>query len=271
MEELKEQLKETTANKDQVTAMKSIIDHPERILLIDDEFSFDNDICMTSCDGRCCIESNIVRVTPIDIDWMMKSPCVKKLNVSRVQLVNDTIDVFPGSISLIPMGVIRCKMMKNMKACPFIGIAHKLFVSKSGIDEKFGGMCSLGQKFKPTICMLYPLGRVTIKHTDTNTEDTWFFTQSCMATEKSSKKIKVRDFIDGYVEKNKESSYYFEEMIKIIDTIKNQVKNDVIVHDVMMTFCAFMFDADAETRIKVDKIKEILPKMLQMAKKAPND
>jgi hypothetical protein len=61
-------------NKDMYNTLKKMIDNPRLLLDNDDEFSYDDTACLSRCNGSCCTDVDMIRVTPVDIDNMMESP-----------------------------------------------------------------------------------------------------------------------------------------------------------------------------------------------------
>lgn len=145
-------------NQDFQALVKQASEHPECIMDENDFFNFDNDACLKRCNGWCCSYTEIIRVSPVDVDTMLESSAFK--GQERENFVLKNLNIFPGGESLIPMATIKfIEINKNLKICPFS--VH--FISRDGKKTiSIKGSCILGQQNKPGICSLFPLGRMKL-------------------------------------------------------------------------------------------------------------
>ncbi len=237
LSEMKDKLGEN--NKDIINTINEVLKDPyERIKDINDEFPFDNNICITKCDGRCCLEAHPIRITPIDVDWMMKSDFVKKQKLTRKEFVERYLDIYIGPNSGIPIAIINA--YKDI-ICPFLGYHSS--------DNHTGLICQLGQEYKPTICMLFPLGRFTI--IDDNKEMI-FTLMECPATE-TNHMVKIKDHIGNYIEKSNINIEYVSKMIKLRDIMCSKY-NKEFIEIVMNFFMKYFYIEDGDTS---DKLKSL--------------
>ena len=92
--------------------------------------------------GKCCKNQNTILFSPWDIFKI-----AKKIGKSPFSVIRDYTEVYIGPQSRIP--VVHLLMQGKKNACPFL------------TEE---GRCSIHDA-KPTVCALYPLGRVVTSET----------------------------------------------------------------------------------------------------------
>lgn len=243
-------------NPDYKRFAKDIIANPKGLLDENDSFNFDNSCCTTKCDGHCCNVVDIVRISPVDVDNIMKSGCFKMQ--TRESVVKKTLDVFLGYTSKIPMATIRFLTLPgtSIKLCPFsIIIAHQ---DPRQSETNFNGICMLGQANKPTICMLYPLGRMKEDNTasmNSALDSEWiYFSMQCEGT-KTSKQVKIKDFIGNINEKNAINDDYIKTMDVFIEKLKENGSDDKGINDMMLRMASIFYYVDESTQSKLEKTK----------------
>ncbi|MFX1259320.1 MAG: hypothetical protein ACFFAN_15805 [Promethearchaeota archaeon] len=249
------------SNPDLKRTLELTIKDPSRLIDENDSFNFDNNICITRCDGHCCFDIDLVRVSPIDVEYMLKSPFFK--DFSRKQIVEQYIDLFLGGESLIPMAIVRMNEVDGINICPFIAIAKKIEIKNSEIKDKgIGGICLLRQKYKPTICLLYPLGRIHTVNPTTNNKSIAFIVQDCEGT-KTDKKVCVRNHIADYIEKSKINDNYVREMSKIVDRLKNTFHQQETIRLILIKFLFYLYFGENELHLKLNTIIEATDKLIR--------
>jgi len=102
-----------------------------KILKSKDRFQFS-----CSCCGNCCRNREDILLSTYDIIRICK-----ELNISVKQLIDKYGELYIGHTSKLPL--IRLKPQGIYRSCPFL----------------FNNKCLI-QKCKPSVCALYPLGRV---------------------------------------------------------------------------------------------------------------
>jgi len=262
---IKEFAAKPTGIKDYDLTLKYAAKHPDAIHGIDEDFTFDNDICVTICNGRCCTGNIDILITPPEIDAMLKMPALKDVN--RQTFIKQNFDVFLGLNSNIPISTIKFTGDKGHKQCPFLLIGDKFLVAVTKTGEVIDvarskqGLCAFSRRYKPIICRLFPLGRIgTFKPGGTAEmidENTIFVCNSCPATS-TDKKHNIRKFIEGYNELTLKKWKYVSEMTTIVDDIKKVVHDEGSFERMMNLFLIILFYADGETDDKVTKIKETI-------------
>ncbi len=105
--------KKIEGDSDLVEVISSLIQNPMRILDVDDFFNFNDDICLTKCDENCCIGTSLVRISPIDVDYMMQSPFLK--GKTREQVINNYLVVFAGRDISCYRNVLQLERAKEYK------------------------------------------------------------------------------------------------------------------------------------------------------------
>ena len=217
------QLKGNGTDDDIVEMFMKMLDEPERLLQIDDEFHFDNSICTTKCDGNCCSGDKIIRLTPIDMDHL-----VKGMSFLSRETILKNVDIFLGHESMIPMATIRfVQVSKKLSICPFCAVRVD---ARNRAKMKINGICLAGQKNKPPACFWFPLGRMAAFDKDDGKprdEDSSFFIQSCPAT-KTDKKISIRAFVDQYKDRANDIGMYIMKMERLIERAKKKLPDQVI-------------------------------------------
>lgn len=251
-------------NKDFEELVKGMANNPEKILDEDDSFHFDNNICTSSCDGHCCMGTDIVRVSPTDVDYMMKSPFLKGKDRSIV--VKECLDIFLGHQSRAPMAKIKFVTAPGtkLKLCPFSAILLKASGKKI---EKFNNFCLLGQEYKPAICMLFPLGRTKSFNEIKQTSSEWiYFSMGCPGT-KTNKEVKIKDFLSNLDQKTKENDEYIKFMMNLIKEMDEKVQHKESVNNVLWMICQILYLSDKPMNEKMEEIRngvELSFKMMNM-------
>jgi len=244
--------------------LKRIVASPKDLLDESDAFSFDNDACLTRCNGHCCSGTDLIRITPVDVDYIMKSGLMK--GQTRAQVVKKTLDVFLGGTSRIPMATIRFLYLPGtpLRVCPFSSMIVKFFGGKNELK----GICALGQKNKPTICMLFPLGRLKLDMDENKEQQApidamnkiidskWiYFSMNCDGT-KTAKKVLVKDFVGNIDEKNAINEAYTKTMSTIIEKLRAE-GNEGKIDEIMKTMMMIFFYGEETTEEKLAKLKEM--------------
>lgn len=114
------------------------------LLGLDSEFRFKCRRC-----GKCCKDQNTILLNPRDIFNIGK-----KLGKSMSAVIGDYAEVYIGQDSRVPVVHLLPKGPKN--TCPLL------------VD----GRCSV-HDCKPTVCALYPLGRVLVAPTPGEPSEPW--------------------------------------------------------------------------------------------------
>lgn len=113
---------------------KALVENFEKLKIgLDDTFKFH----CTEC-GKCCKHRSDILLTARDVYNMSK-----ELNISIKELISKYCDVYLGEDSHIP--IVRILPRGNVERCPFLK-SNKCLIHKA----------------KPTICAMFPIGRVLI-------------------------------------------------------------------------------------------------------------
>jgi hypothetical protein len=244
----------------------NIIKNPSMLRDDDDYLAFDKDACTTRCNGKCCTGIDLVRVSPVDIDHVMRSDAVAGLKRSAV--VTACFDIALGAVSKLPLATIHFLTTRDgIKLCPFMAITAGTRSSIGGMigsikQTSARGICILGQTKKPAVCMLFPLGN--FKHPD---RDAWMYFQAtgCPGTE-TTKKIKVRDVTRPYIARAEKNARYQSAMLAMIDVARKELKDDLAVDRFLGNVSFILFMEDGETMDKIDRINAVLPELLACSK-----
>lgn len=233
--------------------IKRAVEIPERIYDIEDSFHFDKNICMDECGGLCCLMTDMVRVTPIDVDYMMKSPFAKKMELSRSEFVNTYLDTFLGHDSLIPIAVIKMKEMHLVNKitgkrevfyiCPFLDI-----------NPNRREICGLGHVFKPSSCGFYPLGRI-INHDKNEEIEAFILVRDCLAT-KTTREVAVRDHISNRAYRNELFKMYIMTLREFIQEKKETMSEQEITETMTEVGRRFFFEQTPSTGVKLKKLRK---------------
>lgn len=265
-------------NKDFRDLVEKAVRQPYRIMDENDEFCFNPDKCVTDCDGRCCMVIDMVRVTPVDVDYMMNSPVIQKTGMTRKEMVEKTLDVMLGHVSRVPLSVIRMVSFNKpevgqLRLCPFMRVVQKISVDlgKNGIkleDSGRGGVCMLGQEYKPTICMLYPLGRFTSIHMDDDEDvDTIYVRLDCEGT-KTAKKTNVKEWIGDYEEKDDINKRYINVMSTLINRLNDEVGDPRFTDFIMQKMAALFYYQEGDTKSKLNTVEHTMNELITIGKQA---
>lgn len=253
------------------SALEDAAEHPERIYDEDDSFNFDGKICARKCNGYCCSIVEMVRVSPVDVDYIMKSKALK--SITRSEFVDEFLDVFLGRDSLIPMAILRFQPINpedpySQKVCPLMEFVEWTDVDEFGIkkEKKVKGLCVIGQTKKPTICMLYPLGRM-ITGKDANTlnldEKDWiFFSKECPAT-RTNVKVRIKDWVRVYKVKSIRDLTYRNEIFQMIKMLKEKLGEDS-VRGILYILLNKLYYIDGKTSDKMKDFKIMVPRLIEM-------
>lgn len=103
----------------------------ELIIGLDDTFKFHCDMC-----GKCCINREDIILNSKDLFNISK-----ELGLKPIDVINQYCDTYIGEDSRFP--IVRLQPKGSIKRCPFLK----------------NHQCSI-HKVKPTVCALFPLGRV---------------------------------------------------------------------------------------------------------------
>jgi hypothetical protein len=219
---------------------------------------------------------DMVRVSPVDVDYMMKSPAVIQSGKARKEVVEETLDVMLGHASRVPMAIIRMLTLKKpgvdpLCLCPFMNVVQKISVDMNVEGSNFedsgmGGVCVLGQKYKPTICMLYPLGRFTsVKLDEHEVVDTMYVRLDCEGT-KTAKKMKVRDWVGDYDEKDQINKRYIETMTTLVHRMNEEVNEPEFRDFIMQKMGGLFYYEEGDTNTKLDTIENTMDELIQVGK-----
>lgn len=105
----------------------------------DESFQFHCDCC-----GKCCINREDILLNPFDVYRMAKA-----LNITAQEVAENYCDVYLGDTSKLP--ILRLRPRGSIKRCPFLENRR----------------CSINDA-KPTVCALFPLGRMVRKSKSNN-------------------------------------------------------------------------------------------------------
>ena len=254
-------------NKDFKELLQSMVNNPAKVLTIDDEINFDNEICLTLCNGKCCSNVHLVRISPVEVDAILESDGYK--SVDQFQFVKDNFRIFLGQESLIPMATIKFRKRGKTTTCPFLrevkkeayGIDNEARVRRLYVGTQ--GLCSIQQDKKPIVCMLFPLGRVDIPKENT----ALFYCRDCPGTH-TAKKIKIRDIAGGYEELHRKREEYHEAMQTIIKDLRS-VLSDQILKEVLHTIMLVLFLGDGTTQEKMKEIRTTATNVLRRIEELP--
>ena len=100
---------------------------------MDDKFEFSCNGC-----GKCCRNREDILLTPLDLFKIAKF-----LNKPIKDVMGDYCEFYEGQTSKVP--VVRIKPKTYQKTCPFLKQSR----------------CQLHPTFKPAVCAIFPLGRMT--------------------------------------------------------------------------------------------------------------
>lgn len=118
---------------EKLTGDKSIEDFEKRLLSLDSEFNFKCRKC-----GKCCVHQNSILLNTRDIFRI-----AQKLGKTMTGVIDEYAEVYIAQNSNIP--IVHLLPRGKKEECPFL-------------QDK---LCSI-QDCKPTVCALFPLGRVFI-------------------------------------------------------------------------------------------------------------
>ena len=120
--------------REQLEQAKSPEEMEEYMLDLDSEFRFKCRRC-----GKCCKNQDTILFNARDIYNI-----AKKLGKTTMQVIEECAEVYIGNSSRLPM--VHMVPVGRQRRCPLL------------LDD---GRCSV-HDCKPTVCALYPLGRVAI-------------------------------------------------------------------------------------------------------------
>jgi hypothetical protein len=262
-------------NRDWKAVLEETVRNPLRLLDLDDEFPFDSTKCITECGGRCCFRTRVVRVGPVDADYLAKSPSLE--GMGREEIVDRFFSIFLGgtggsreeeSASLLPMGVLKRIEVVGHYICPFIDlkIRKKYRENADPFLGGVGGICKLGQGYKPAICMLYPLGRLETavepgddererEEEDQDFEEPFFvlITDDCAAV-KTAKRISVRDFTAAYRRRKEDSDLWRKGVTREIVRLRRAVGFQR-AKEIMTGFLDYFFKSSDSMREKLERVR----------------
>lgn len=117
-----------------------------------------------TCCGACCRNREDILLNAFDITRIQKY-----LSISFEELLKKYLELYIGSESRLP--IIRIRPMGQNRICPFL----------------LKGKCRI-HEVKPTVCALFPLGRVSARNDKTGLEETIYCLQkiTCGASDKSN-------------------------------------------------------------------------------------
>jgi hypothetical protein len=236
-----------------VQLIKRMVANPENLQDENGSFNFDYDICCNECDGNCCMLENVI-ISPVDVDNMMRSPFLK--GKDRSEVVLSTLNLFLGRNSRIPMATIRFIQPQgtNLNICPFSIIPIK---AKGGKLETFNCICTLGQLYKPAVCMLFPLGR-TRPYIDGKMDDEWiYFAMDCPGT-KTNNKVKIKDHIRGIDEKTWQNDEYISFMVDLIKEMDAKVKDKDTINNILGMFLQVFYLSDKPMQEKIQDVRQAI-------------
>ena len=234
-----------------------ILENPTKMLDEDDFFEFDDSKCVSQCSGECC-SSEIIRISPIDVDYLMRSEFVKENKLTREVIVNQFLDIYLGPNSLIPTALIKKLSFFGRSLCPFMRFGD--FINAPGI----GGVCSLGQELRPNVCKLTPLGRAKIP-LDSGEEIIFYYLGNTCAATESSIRISVSDHLGDYLERTAVYSEYLEFMSGIVENL-SILDSESLRMTVLESFLAFLFLGKSNTSKKLETIRKITDTLLGVVK-----
>ncbi len=108
----------------------------QQLMDLDSQFNFSCQKC-----GKCCEHQNTILFNPRDIFYI-----ARKLQIAPKDVIEKYAETYIGSVTKIP--VIHMDPLGKNEVCPFLK----------------NGLCSI-HDCKPTVCALFPLGRVVINRT----------------------------------------------------------------------------------------------------------
>ena len=201
---------------------------------------------------------NHIRITPVDFEYMYKSPMLK--DRPRREILTKDLEIFLGRDSLMPMGIIGMKEIgdSEIEFCPFMAGAMKIELKGTLDNPEFepmgiGAICGLGQKYKPNVCMLYPLGRIQCGNLKTGEDHVVFIQQKCIGTE-TTNKIKVRDHITNYVERGHVFDFYVKTVFNLIKKLKDTFQSEALIKTILKIFMVYLFEGEKDILTKIGEI-----------------
>jgi Fe-S-cluster containining protein len=160
-----------------------------KTLSLDDTFSFDCKIC-----GSCCKNRSDILLNPYDIYRLCKG-----LNIDTFELFTKYIDVFAGADSQLPLARVKFKSVEfstlKYTVCPFLRKKDNLF--KCTVHE-----------FKPTVCGLYPLGRMQQMEADGTQTELKYFVQNIECDATKDVEHKVSDWLSNFNIQDSEKAFF---------------------------------------------------------------
>jgi hypothetical protein len=260
VEAIKEMLDEGSfgSNEDFRRVLERAASSPLSVLCIDDEVSFDGDKCITECGGRCCFETELVRVTPVDAEYLSRSPELS--NLSRAEIVDRYIQTFLGGDSLIPMGMLKKVRVGQYTICPFIDLRIREKYREEKVEKKMlGGICSVGQEYKPAICILYPLGRIEMPEGIEGLDEKSFFILSapdCPAV-RTGVRVPVREFVEPYRKRKAEMDIYRGRVIRAVTRLRREAGRSR-AEELLGGLLDYFFKSEDPISEKADRLERLV-------------
>lgn len=218
LEKIKKELKireELSLQSESITIFEEVIkERPEDIFKIDDEFEFDFKSCM-NCIGDCCFDRGDLIHVIGDIDYIQQSNKLK--HKTKVQILKKFFTIYFDKqiIPFISFKTIKRKFYgEYQEICPFWKWIKK--------EKGFGGICELGQKYKPSICLLFPLGSFILYNDKKNCKEQYYFNIKCK-NHKTANKIPIKLFIGNHPKRIETYSIIHAKIYEIKDFIIDQI------------------------------------------------
>ena len=192
-----------------------------------------------TCCGACCRNREDILLSAYDVMRIQKH-----LGISFIELLEKYCELYVGRPSGLP--IIRIRPRGEKKICPF------LVRNKCEIHE-----------VKPTVCALYPVGRVTKLNKDSGIGEVVYFVQE---TDCGAKDVRnnlqewVRNRITEYDEK---CGVLWGEMLRIVHScisgLEGQISDDTYSYLAQIMYCGYeaVEDFAVEITSRIEQIKTL--------------
>lgn len=185
----------------------------ENILNKDESFQFH----CTQC-GDCCRHREDILISPYDLGRLSQG-----LNMSRLNVLKAYCETYIGKNSHLP--VVRLLPAGKLRACPFLR----------------QNRCTV-HAFKPTVCALYPLGRIAIVDFERETEQIGYILNRVVCGTKSETHT-VRQWVGDFnLEESEEFFQKWQQTVTAISTLIHQLEEKVPSNG-MQTIWSNLFSA----------------------------
>ena len=196
-----------------------------------------------TCCGACCRNREDILLSAYDVMRIQKH-----LRIGFIEMLEKYCELYVGRPSGLP--IIRIRPRGKKKICPF------LIRNKCEIHE-----------VKPTVCALYPVGRVTKLNEDSGNGEVLYFVQEtgCGAKDvRNNLQEWVRNCITEYDEK---CGVLWSEMLhtvyNCISGLEGQISDDIYSYLAQIMYCGYENAEDFAEEItsRIDQIKELEKKI----------